>query len=48
MARWIASQSRCCGPGSFPGGEVMNLLFKFFEGSNEEILGRQQKEEVLW
>ena len=25
----------------------MNLLFNFFEGSNEEILGRQQKEEVL-
>ena len=32
----------------FPGGEVMNLLFKFFEGSDEEILGKQQKEEVLW
>ena len=32
----------------FPGGEVMNLLFNFFEVSNEEILGRQQKEEVLW
>ena len=30
----------------FPGGEVMNLLFKFFEGSNEELMGRQQKEEV--
>ena len=24
----------------------MNLLFKFFEGSNEELMGRQQKEEV--
>ena len=30
----------------FPGEEVMNLLFNFFEGSNEEILGRQQKREV--
>ena len=30
----------------FPGEEVMNLLFNFFEGSNEEILCRQQKREV--
>ena len=28
-------------------GEVTNLLFNFFEGSNEEIMGRKQKEEVL-
>ena len=28
----------------FAGGEVMNLLFNFFEGSNEEKMGRQQKE----
>ena len=36
------------GPGIVsPREEVMNLLFNFFEGSNEEILGRQQKEEVL-
>ena len=26
----------------------MNLLFNFFEDSNEEIMGREQKEEVLW
>ena len=26
----------------------MNLLFNIFEGSNEEIMGKQQKEEVLW
>ena len=24
------------------------MFFSFFENSNEEILGRQQKEEVLW
>ena len=30
------------------GGEVEYLLFNFFEGSNEETMGRQQKEEVLW
>ena len=30
----------------FPREEVMDLLFNFFEGSNEEILGRQQKREV--
>ena len=29
------------------GGKVMNLIFNFFEGSNEEIMGRQQKEEFL-
>ena len=28
-------------------GEVTNLLFNFFEGSNEEIMGRKKKEEVL-
>ena len=27
----------------FPGWEVMNLLSNFFEGSNEKIMGRQQK-----
>ena len=31
-----------------PGWEVMYLVFSFFEGSNEETMGRQQKEEVLW
>ena len=32
----------------FPEWEVMNLLSNFFEGSNEKIMGRQQKEEVVW
>ena len=32
----------------FPGGKNTNLLFNFFEDSNEEIMGREQKEEVLW
>ena len=32
----------------FSGGEVTNLLFNLFEGSNEEIMSREQKEEVLW
>ena len=27
--------------GSFPGREVVNLLFNFFEGSNEEIMGKR-------
>ena len=31
-----------------PRGEVLNLLFDFFEGSNEEIIGREQKEKVIW
>ena len=30
----------------FLGGEVMNLLFSFFEGSNKEIMGRQHKKDV--
>ena len=30
------------------GGEVANLRFTFFEDSNEEIMGREQKKEVLW
>ena len=34
-------------PGSFPGGEVTNLPFNFFEDSNKEIMGGEQKEEVL-
>ena len=32
----------------FPGEEVTDLLLNFFEGSHEEIMGREQKEEVLW
>ena len=31
----------------FPRGKDMNLLFNGFVGSNEEKMGRQQKEEVL-
>ena len=44
------SEYRFGGLGSFPrrGGLVVNRLFNFFEGSNEEILRWQQKEEVLW
>ena len=29
-------------------GEGTNQLFNFFESSNEEIMGKEQKEEVLW
>ena len=37
------------GEDRYPGGEAMDLFtFKFFEDSNEEIMGSQQKEEVLW
>ena len=49
VTQWIASQDLgkmiwdC-----FPGEEVMNLLLNFIEVSNEEIIGAQQKEEVLW
>ena len=32
----------------YPGSEVTNLLFNFLDDSNEEIMGREQKEEVLW
>ena len=32
----------------FPGGEFTILLLNFFEDFNEEIIGREQKEEVLW
>ena len=42
------SEYRCSSLESFLGGKVMNMLFSFFESSDEEILGRQQKEEVLW
>ena len=31
----------------FPGGEVTNLCCNFFEDSKEEIMGSEQKEEVL-
>ena len=49
MVSWLASQfSGATIRDRLTGGEVMNLLFKFFEGSNEEIMGRGQKEDVLW
>ena len=49
MVSWLASQfSGATIRDHLAGGEVMNLLFKFFEASNEEIMGRGQKEEVLW
>ena len=32
----------------FPGAEGTNELFNSFESSNEEIMGKEQKEEVLW
>ena len=35
------SNSRCSGPDRFPGGEVTNLLFNYFEGSNEGIIGSE-------
>ena len=32
----------------FPGGKFTKILFNCFHDSNEEIMGREQKEEVLW
>ena len=50
--RWLTDsklEPSRSGPGSFPGGEATDLFtFQFFEGSNEEIMGSQQMEEVLW
>ena len=35
--------------GSFPGKQNYKFTFQFFfEDSNEETIGREQKEEVLW
>ena len=34
--------------GLFPGRERYELRFQFFKSSNEEIMGKEQKEEVLW
>ena len=42
------SEDRCGAQGSFPRERRFRIHFSIFEGSNEEILGRQQKEEVLW
>ena len=42
MAKWLASQiCRAAICDRFPEREVMNLLFKFFEGSNEGIIGKE-------
>ena len=43
------SEFRCgsC-PGSFPRMGGYEFTSNFFEGSNEKIMGRQQKEEVVW
>ena len=35
-------------PGSFLGRGGYVFPLQFFDGSNEETMGRQQKEEVLW
>ena len=32
----------------FLGDKVTDLIFNFFEDSNEEIMSREQKEEFLW
>ena len=32
----------------FLGENGTNYVFNFFENSNEEIMGKEQKEEVLW
>ena len=45
------SEIRCSSLGSFPMTGGYEFAIQFFEGSNvnEEIMGRQQKEEqVLW
>ena len=49
MTLWLASHnSGTAIRDRFPGGEVTNLLFNFFKDSNEEIMGKEQKEEVVW
>ena len=35
------SEFRCSDPGSISGKGMYQLIFKFFEGSNEEIMGRE-------
>ena len=35
-------------PGSFPGRLGYGYLFSLFEDSNEEIMGRERKEEIIW
>ena len=48
VAKWIASQcTRATVQNHFSEGRLWIYFSIFFEGSNEEILGRQQKEEVL-
>ena len=49
MTLWLSSQNLGTAiRDHFPGVKVTNLLFSFFEDSNEEIMGREQKEEVRW
>ena len=44
------SEFRCGDPGIAPleGRVWINELFNFFEGFNEEIMDKKQKEVVLW
>ena len=40
VAKWLAHATRVGAVRDrFPGGEFMNLLFNYFNGSNEEIIG---------
>ena len=41
----VSIQVRCWD--RFLRSEITNVLFNFFENSNEEIMGREQKEEIL-
>ena len=41
------SEFRSSKPGSLPGREGYDFTFQFFEDSNEEIMGYEQKEEIL-
>ena len=42
------SEFWCGDPVWFPRRKGTNKLFNFFEGSNEKIMVREQKEKVLW
>ena len=42
------SQCRYRNLGSIPGRRGYEFTFQFFEDSNKEIMGREQKEEPLW
>ena len=44
MAKWLGSPTcSATNSDSFPEGEVNNLLFNYFEGSNERIVSREAK-----